>query len=53
MIVAMRWRKQALRARDREFKRCDAARRVVPSEQETHREKPNSDGLVGRTNVEV
>jgi hypothetical protein len=53
MIVAMRWRYQALRARDRDLERSDAARRVVRSEQETHREKPDSDGLVGRINVEV
>jgi hypothetical protein len=53
MIVAMRWRKQPLRTRDRELKHSDAARRVVLSEQETHREKPDSDGLVGRINVEV
>jgi hypothetical protein len=49
----MHWRYQALRARDRDLERSDAAGRVVRSEQETHREKPDSDGLVGRISVEV
>ena len=53
MIVAMRWRWQALRARDRDLKHSDAARRVFPGDQEAHREKPDSDGLVRRIDVEV
>jgi hypothetical protein len=53
MIVAMRWRWQVLPARNRELKHSDAAGRVVRGQQETHREKPNSDGLVGRIDVEV
>ena len=53
MIVAMRWRWQALRAWDRDLKCGDAARRVVPGDEEAHRKKPDSDGLVGRIDVEV
>ncbi len=53
VVVAMRWSRQALRARDEELKGRDAARRVVPCEQEAHRERPETDGLVGRINAEV
>jgi hypothetical protein len=53
MVVAMRWSRQALRARDDELKGRDAASRVVSGEQEAHRERPETDGLVGRIDAEV
>ena len=53
MVVAMRWSRQALRARDYELKGRDAARRVVSGEQEAHRERPETDGLVGGIDAEV
>ena len=53
MVVAMRWRRQALRTRDTKLKGRDAAGRIVPGEQEAHRERPDTDGLVGRIDVEV
>ena len=53
MIVAVRRSSQALSARDNELKGRDAADRVVPGEQKAHRERPETDGLVGRVDVET
>jgi len=53
MVVAMRWRRQALRGWDKNLKGRDAAGLVVPGEQEAHRERPQADGLVGRIHRKV
>jgi hypothetical protein len=53
MVVAMRGSRQVLRGRDRKLKGCDAASRVVTGEQEAHDERSETDGLIGRINVEA
>ena len=53
MVVAMRRCRQALRARDNELKGRDGATRVFSSGQEAYRERPETDGLVGRIDVEA
>lgn len=52
MVMAMRRCRQALRARDNELKGRDGATRVFASDQEAYRERPETDGLVGRIDVE-
>jgi hypothetical protein len=53
MVVAVCWRRQALRARDSKLEGRDATGRVVPGEQKAYRERPDSDGLLGRIDIEV
>jgi hypothetical protein len=53
MVMAMRRCRQALRARDNELKGRDGATRVFSSNQEPYRERPETDGLVGRIDVEA
>src|SRR4029077_12756307 len=53
MIMSMRRCRQALRARDNELKGRDGAIRVFSSDQEAYRERPETDGLVGRIDVEA
>src|ERR1700746_1833842 len=53
MIMSMRRCRQALRARDNELKGRDGATRVFSSDQEAYRERPETDGLVGRIDVEA
>src|SRR4051794_9376959 len=53
MVVAMRRRRQTLRARDRDLKGRDAAMRVFSGDQEADRERPETDSFFGRINVEV
>jgi hypothetical protein len=53
MIVAVRRSHQTLATRDTDFKSCDAAIRVFSGDQESHREWPETNGLVGRIDVEA
>ena len=53
MIMSMRRCRQALRPRDNELKGRDGATRVFSSGQEAYRERPETDGLVGRIDVEA
>jgi hypothetical protein len=56
MVMAMRRCRQALcarDARDNELKGRDGATRVFSSDQEAYRERPETDGLVGRIDVEA
>src|SRR5690242_18574002 len=53
MIVAVRRRRKLLRARDDQLERGDAACRVIPREQESHRERAQANGLLGRIGVKV
>ena len=52
LVVAVRRGQQALRGRDRQLERGDAAGRVVAREQEPHRERSEMDGLVGGIGVD-
>ena len=51
VIVAMRWRRQALRSRNRELKGRDAAGRAIPSEKEAYCERSDTDVLLGRIDM--
>jgi hypothetical protein len=53
MVVVMRRSRQALRARDTDLKSRDATTRIFSGDQEAYRERPETDGLVGRINVEA
>src|SRR5262249_40499991 len=52
MVVAMRRSGEALRAGDIELKGRDAATRIFAGDQEMHRERAETDGLVGRIDVQ-
>jgi hypothetical protein len=53
MVVAMHWSHQALGARDHDLKGREAAGRVVTGKQEAHRERAETDGFIGRIDVEA
>src|SRR5580692_2796270 len=53
MVMAMRWRRQTLQARNCKLKGRDAAVRVVPGEQEPHGESSETYNFIGRIDAEV
>jgi DNA-binding MarR family transcriptional regulator len=53
VVVTVRWRRQALRARDAQFKDCNTASGIVSGEQEAHRERSKADCLVCGIDAEI